>query len=117
MWKQCWTDVHEAEGNMLAGIRLYVDDDGKQVLGLDGMKNLLDQAAIGCRVRPGVGARPPPPPGPCEPNPCKNGGWCRLPWCSWSRASSRPAWPSAGRGCVCYGPRGPHGAGRTKGCP
>ena len=44
-----------------------------------GMKNLIDQAANGCRVRPGVGARPPPPPGPCEPNPCKNGGWCRLP--------------------------------------
>ena len=41
-----------------------------------GMKNLIDQAADGCRVRPGVSARPPPPPGPCEPNPCKNGGTC-----------------------------------------
>ena len=41
-----------------------------------GLKTIIDAVVGTCRA-PSLGPPPPPAPGPCFPNPCQNGGWCR----------------------------------------
>lgn len=60
-----------------------------------GMKAIIDAAANTCHGA----VPPPPPPGPCFPNPCQNGGWCRL--ADGSKHRHRLLQDSPGFSCSC----------------
>lgn len=66
-----------------------------------GMKQIVDEVADSCAVDQGT-ASVSPPPSPCFPNPCANGGWCR------ERVAD-------GRDFLCTCPAGFSGADCTRG--